>query len=74
LFDFSPRRSSHVFPDTMRRRTRTARRCPAETLSELRMEIAGTDSHDFRVRLHEREDMLKELLKRVAVEVEIENL
>jgi hypothetical protein len=45
-----------------------------ETLSELRMEIADTDSHDFRVRLHEREDMLKELLKRVAVEVEIENL
>jgi hypothetical protein len=45
-----------------------------ETLSELRMEIADTDSHDFRVRLHEREDMLKELLKRVAVDVEIENL
>lgn len=45
-----------------------------ETISELRMEIADTDSHDYRVRLHAREDMLKELLKRVSIEVEIENL
>ena len=45
-----------------------------ETISELRMEIADTDSHDYRLRLHQREDMLKQLLKRLNVEVEIENL
>ncbi len=45
-----------------------------ETISELRMEIADTDSHDYRARLHEREDMLKQMVKRLSVEVEIENL
>jgi hypothetical protein len=45
-----------------------------ETISELRMEIADTDSHDYRARLHEREDMLKQIVKRLSVEAEIENL
>jgi hypothetical protein len=45
-----------------------------ETISELRMEIADTDSHDYRARLHEREDMLKQMVKRLSVEAEIENL
>lgn len=37
-----------------------------ETISELRMEIADTDSHDYRAQLHKREDMLKALVKRVS--------
>jgi hypothetical protein len=37
-----------------------------ETISELRMEIADTDSHDYRAELHKREDMLKALLKRLS--------
>jgi hypothetical protein len=45
-----------------------------ETISELRMEIADTDSHDYRARLHEREDMLKTLVKRLAAVAETENL
>jgi hypothetical protein len=45
-----------------------------ETISELRMEIADTDSYDYRARLHEREDMLKALVKRLAAVAETENL
>lgn len=41
-----------------------------ETISELRMEIADTDSHDFRARLHHREDMLKQLLARLLADTE----
>ncbi len=33
-----------------------------ETISDLRMEIADTDSHDFRARLHHREELLNQLL------------
>jgi hypothetical protein len=45
-----------------------------ETISDLRMEIADTDSFDYRAQLHKREDMLKQLLKRLSIEVEVENL
>ena len=37
-----------------------------ETISELRMEIADTDSHDYRAQLHKREDMLKAMGKRLS--------
>jgi hypothetical protein len=43
-----------------------------ETISELRMEIADTDSHDYRAQLHKREDMLKALAKRISTETEVE--
>jgi hypothetical protein len=42
-----------------------------ETISDLRMEIADTDSHDYRTRLHAREDLLKGLLQRLGTEQEI---
>jgi hypothetical protein len=47
-----------------------------ETISELRMEIADTDSGDYRAMLHKREDLLKQLLSRLATdaEVEVQNL
>jgi hypothetical protein len=41
-----------------------------ETISELRMEIADTDSHDYRTMLHHREDLLKLLLGRLAADVD----
>jgi hypothetical protein len=41
-----------------------------ETISELRMEIADTDSHDYRVELHKREDMLKAMVKRIGTTTE----
>jgi hypothetical protein len=44
-----------------------------ETISELRMEIADTDSHDYRAQLHKREDMLKALANRMSTAVEVEN-
>lgn len=34
----------------------------ASALSDLRMEIARTDTHDFRERLHHREELLKRVL------------
>ncbi len=44
-----------------------------ETISELRMEIADTDSHDYRAQLHKREDMLKAMVKDIGAMPEIEN-
>jgi hypothetical protein len=44
-----------------------------ETISELRMEIADTDSHDYRAQLHKREDMLKALASRISTAAEVEN-
>jgi hypothetical protein len=44
-----------------------------ETISELRMEIADTDSHDYRAELHKREDMLKAMAKRISSVAEAEN-
>jgi hypothetical protein len=41
-----------------------------ETISDLRMEIADTDAHDYRARLHVREDMLKALLQRLSAPAE----
>jgi hypothetical protein len=41
-----------------------------ETISDLRMEIADTDSHDYRAMLHHREDLLKLLLGRLAADVD----
>lgn len=41
-----------------------------ETISELRMEIADTDSHDYRAELHKREDMLKAMVKRIGTATE----
>lgn len=43
-----------------------------ETISELRMEIADTDSHDYRAQLHKREDLLKAMVKRVSTEAPVE--
>ena len=43
-----------------------------ETISELRMEIADTDSHDYRAQLHKREDMLKAMVKRISTVAETE--
>lgn len=43
-----------------------------ETVSDLRMEIADTDSHDYRAQLHKREDMLKAMLKRISTVAETE--
>ena len=37
-----------------------------ETISDLRMEIADTDSGDYRAMLHRREDMLKQLAARLG--------
>jgi hypothetical protein len=45
-----------------------------EVISELRMEIADTDAHDYRARLHTREELLKGLVKRLSVETEVKNL
>lgn len=42
----------------------------SETISDLRMEIADTDSHEFRVKLHHREDLLKQLLSRLQANEE----
>ena len=39
-----------------------------EAISDLRMEIADTDSHDYRVKLHRREDLLKQLAARLAAD------
>lgn len=39
-----------------------------QTISDLRMEIADTDSHDFRMALHRREDLLKQLLARLVAD------
>ena len=43
-----------------------------ESISELRMEIADTDSHDYRAQLHKREDMLKAMVKRISTVAETE--
>jgi hypothetical protein len=43
-----------------------------ETVSDLRMEIADTDSGDYRAMLHKREDLLKQLLSRLATDDEVE--
>jgi hypothetical protein len=43
-----------------------------EVISDLRMEIADTDSHDYRAMLHRREDMLKQLAARLATNGESE--
>jgi uncharacterized lipoprotein YmbA len=43
-----------------------------EVISELRMEIADTDSGDYRAMLHRREDMLKQLAARLATDVAAE--
>ena len=37
-------------------------------ISDLRMEIADTDSYDFRTQLHRREDLLKQLVARLAAD------
>ncbi len=37
-----------------------------ETLSDLRMEIADTDNSQYRTRLHQREDMINQLIARLA--------
>ena len=37
-------------------------------ISDLRMEIADTDSYDFRMQLHRREDLLKQLVARLAAD------
>ena len=39
-----------------------------EAISDLRMEIADTDSHDYRMGLHRREDVLKQLVARLVVD------
>lgn len=41
-----------------------------EAISDLRMEIADTDSHDYRVTLHQQEDMLKQLVIRLTSDAE----
>jgi hypothetical protein len=41
-----------------------------EAISDLRMEIADTDSHDYRAMLHHREDLLKQLAARLASQAE----
>ena len=38
----------------------------ADSLAELRMEIADTDAHEFRERLKEQEVFLKRMLARLA--------
>jgi hypothetical protein len=44
-----------------------------EEISDVRMEIADTDSHDYRAMLHRREDMLKQLAARLANDAEPES-
>ena len=39
-----------------------------EAISDLRMEIADTDSHDYRAMLHRREDLLKQMVARLAAD------
>lgn len=41
-----------------------------ESISELRMEIADTDSSDYRAMLHRREDLLKQIAARLAADPE----
>ena len=41
-----------------------------EAISDLRMEIADTDSHDYRTMLHRREDLLKQMAARLAADAE----
>ena len=43
-----------------------------EAISDLRMEIADTDSHDYRTMLHRREDLLKQMAARLAADAEIQ--
>ncbi len=43
-----------------------------EAIADLRMEIADTDSYDYRTMLHRREDLLKQLAARLAPESETE--
>lgn len=46
--------------------TRVLKRILIGYLSDLRMEIADTDSMDFRVKLKEQEAFLKELIRRLS--------
>jgi hypothetical protein len=39
-----------------------------EVVSDLRMEIADTDSGDYRARLHRREELLKQIAARLAAD------
>jgi len=39
-----------------------------DAISDVRMEIADTDSYDYRVQLHRREDLLKQLVARLAAD------
>lgn len=41
-----------------------------ESISDLRMEIADTDSGDYRAMLHRREDLLKQIAARLAADPE----
>ena len=41
-----------------------------EAISDLRMEIADTDSHDYRAMLHRREDLLKQMAARLTADAE----
>lgn len=43
-----------------------------EVISDLRMEIADTDAADYRAMLHHREDLLKQLVARLATDVAAE--
>jgi hypothetical protein len=45
-----------------------------EALSELRMEISDTDSYDFRTALHRREEVIKQLVRRLAVDPDVKSL
>ena len=44
-----------------------------ESISDLRMEIADTDSGDYRAMLHRREDLLKQIAARLAVDTEAQS-
>lgn len=44
-----------------------------ESISDLRMEIADTDSGDYRTMLHRREDLLKQIAARLAVDTEAQS-
>lgn len=44
-----------------------------ESISDLRMEIADTDSGDYRAMLHRREDLLKQIAARLDVDTEAQS-
>jgi hypothetical protein len=48
------------------RESEALRQVLEEYVSDLRMEIAGTDSHGFREGLKEKEELLKRILGRIG--------